>query len=245
MSPAASLVVSSSLPCWSPLARFAVYQWGGRALVSRRCRRDISKPPRQEAARITRRRQLAGAAGRGQCRGLASGRAIESATAGKAAIFYIHPTTYLETDRWNAPLQPGGETEFRTQLFAQSQASAFNGAGKIWAPRYRQAAYGAFLLKSEDAEKALDFAYADVAAAFDRFREGSAGGQPDHPCRRTARVLFTSSICCARRSQTSRSRSGWSLPMSSAGRSARRATLRPLACPRARRRRRRAVYCLG
>ena len=59
---------------------------------------------------------------------------------GKAAVFYIHPTTYLQTDRWNAPLDAGGDTEFRTSLFVQSQASAFNGAGQIWAPRYRQAA---------------------------------------------------------------------------------------------------------
>jgi hypothetical protein len=36
-------------------------------------------------------------------------------------------------------------------------------------PRYRQAAFGAFLLKSEDAQKALDLAYRDVAAAFDEF----------------------------------------------------------------------------
>ena len=49
------------------------------------------------------------------------------------------------------------------------QASAFNAAGQVWAPRYRQAAYGAFLLKSEDADKALDLAYSDVAAAFDEF----------------------------------------------------------------------------
>ena len=77
--------------------------------------------------------------------------ALNAATSRQAAIFYIHPTTYLARDRWNAPLQPGGETEFRTHLFVQSQASAFNGAGEIWAPRYRQAAFGAFLLESEDA----------------------------------------------------------------------------------------------
>ena len=94
-----------------------------------------------------------------------------------AAVFYIHPTTYLERDRWNAPLDAGGDTEFRTRLFVQSQASAFNAAGQVWAPRYRQAAFGAFLLESEDAEKALDFAYRDVAAAFDQFvRE--AGNRP-------------------------------------------------------------------
>jgi hypothetical protein len=99
------------------------------------------------------------------------------AAAGNAAIFYVHPTTYLQTDRWNAPLEPGGDTEFRTNLFVESQASVFNGAGQIWAPRYRQAAYGAFLLKSDDAEKALDLAYADVGAAFDQFLK-EAGDRP-------------------------------------------------------------------
>jgi hypothetical protein len=102
---------------------------------------------------------------------------MSPARTGNAAIFYIHPTTYLSTDRWNAPLDPGGDTEFRTQLFVRSQASAFNGSGQVWAPRYRQAAYGAFLLKSEDAQKALDLAYGDVSAAFDEFvRE--AGNRP-------------------------------------------------------------------
>ena len=46
---------------------------------------------------------------------------------------------------------------------------------QIWSPRYRQAAYGAFLLKSGDAEKALDLAYRDVAAAFDQFVKESEG----------------------------------------------------------------------
>src|SRR6185369_16849757 len=35
---------------------------------------------------------------------------------GNAAVFFIHPTTYLDTDRWNAPIEPGGDTEFRTRL---------------------------------------------------------------------------------------------------------------------------------
>ena len=88
-----------------------------------------------------------------------------------AASFYVHPTTYLDRDRWNAPLHPGRQVEARTRLFVQSQASAFNGNTRIWAPRYRQAAYGAFLLNSADAQKALDLAYADVSAAFDQFLE--------------------------------------------------------------------------
>jgi hypothetical protein len=85
-----------------------------------------------------------------------------------AAVFYVHPTTYLKGDRWNAPLHEP-ESGWRDQLFVQTQASAFNTAGQVWAPRYRQAAFGAFLLRSEDARQALDLAYSDVSAAFDEF----------------------------------------------------------------------------
>jgi hypothetical protein len=103
-----------------------------------------------------------------------------TSTAGNraAATFYIHPTTYLETDRWNAPLTPAGQDEARIHLFVRSQASAFNGASDVWAPRYRQAAYGAFLLNSDDARKALDLAYRDVLAAFDAFIAAQPAGRP-------------------------------------------------------------------
>jgi pimeloyl-ACP methyl ester carboxylesterase len=100
-----------------------------------------------------------------------------TASAGGAAVFYIHPTTYLRNDRWNAPLRAGGDAAFRTRLFVQSQASAFSGAGQVWAPYYRQAAFGAFLLDSKDAKSALDFAYRDVSAAFDQFLK-EAGDRP-------------------------------------------------------------------
>jgi hypothetical protein len=102
----------------------------------------------------------------------------EQATAapGKAAIFYIHPTTYLQRDRWNAPLGDS-DSRGRAALFVRSQASAFTGAGQVWAPRYRQAAFGAFLLESEDATQALDLAYGDILRAFDRF-VAEAGDRP-------------------------------------------------------------------
>lgn len=85
-----------------------------------------------------------------------------------ANVFYIHPTTYLERDRWNAPLDDQ-KSRRRAELFVRTQASAFNQDAQIWAPRYRQAAFGAFLLDSKDAVQALDLAYADVARAFDAF----------------------------------------------------------------------------
>ena len=95
-----------------------------------------------------------------------------------AATFYIHPTTYLERDRWNAPLELNGEPANRARIFVESQASAFNAVSNIWAPRYRQAAYGAFLLTSEDATKALDLAYGDVRSAFDVFIAKQPGDKP-------------------------------------------------------------------
>ena len=94
---------------------------------------------------------------------------VAPASARPAAIFYIHPTTYLQRDRWNAPLHADGDSDYRLRLFVQSQASALTSGGQVWAPRYRQAAFGAFLLKSEDARKALGLAYSDVVAAFDEF----------------------------------------------------------------------------
>ncbi|MCY7271808.1 MAG: DUF3089 domain-containing protein [Sphingomonas bacterium] len=95
-----------------------------------------------------------------------------------AATFYIHPTTYLERARWNAPLVPDATSEGRTQTFVRSQASAFNEVSDVWAPRYRQAAFGAFLLKSADATQALDLAYRDVLMAFDAFLAAQPAGKP-------------------------------------------------------------------
>src|SRR3546814_8322359 len=46
---------------------------------------------------------------------------------GQAAIFFIHPTSYLERSKWNAPLDDK-ESADRARLFIQGQASAFNNA---------------------------------------------------------------------------------------------------------------------
>ena len=159
-------------------AGFAIYQWGGNVLLKEATPKGHfepapanSRPDYGDPSSWVARPGLANDPALWLPDGVARG------DVGKAAIFYIHPTTYLETDRWNAPLDAGGDTAFRTSLFVQSQASAFNGAGEIWAPRYRQAAFGAFLLKSEDAKEALDFAYRDVSAAFDQFLK-EAGDRP-------------------------------------------------------------------
>jgi hypothetical protein len=158
-------------------AAFAIFQFGDRVLIKSAVPKGHFEPAAAgagpdyaKAENWVARPDLPDDPSRWRPDGVAHGQ-------GDAAVFYVHPTTYLGRDRWNAPLQPGGDTGFRTNLFVQSQASAFNGAGEIWAPRYRQAAFGAFLLSSGDAQRALDLAYSDVAAAFDEFLR-QAGDKP-------------------------------------------------------------------
>lgn len=171
------LIVIFVLILLAVAAGFAMFQFGGRVLVKSAMPHGHFQPAAAGGPDYSAAANWVARPGLPQdpSRWLPTG--AESQASGDAAIFYIHPTTYLERDRWNAPLQAGGDTDFRTNLFVQSQASAFNGAGDVWAPRYRQAAFGAFLLDNGDARKALDLAYGDVAAAFDRFVK-EAGNRP-------------------------------------------------------------------
>jgi hypothetical protein len=103
----------------------------------------------------------------------------DDAPRGDAAVFYIHPTSYIQPlpPTWNASLDDI-VTNDRAKLFVQGQASSFSGAGEIWAPRYRQANFGSFLTTQPEAQKALDAAYADVTQAWDNFL---ADISPDRP----------------------------------------------------------------
>lgn len=85
-----------------------------------------------------------------------------------AAVFFIHPTSYLAKAQWNAPLDDA-ESRERANLFVRGMASPFNKSIELWVPRYRQAAFGAFLTDAPEAEQALDLAYGDVLLAFDYF----------------------------------------------------------------------------
>lgn len=87
------------------------------------------------------------------------------ADAPRAAIFFVHPTSYMDKAHWNAPLDDA-DANNRASLFVQAMASAFTGAGDVWAPRYRQATIGAFFTDRPEADKALDLAYGDIRAAF-------------------------------------------------------------------------------
>jgi hypothetical protein len=88
-----------------------------------------------------------------------------------ADVFWIHPTTYFEASKapyhWNAPVPDrylDSLTDIGPMLY---QASVFNTAGRLFAPKYRQAHLYAFYTPAKaDGRAALDTAYADVKKAF-------------------------------------------------------------------------------
>ena len=84
------------------------------------------------------------------------------------AVFFVHPTSYVNRASWNAPLENGGDPDAEriARLYLRGMASPFNAASEIWAPRYRQATFGAFLTDAAEGKQAVDAAYADVREAF-------------------------------------------------------------------------------
>lgn len=103
--------------------------------------------------------------------------AAEPAKKVDAAVFFVHPTGLVSRTSWNATLDDDVSRQ-RSRLFVQGMASAFNASPDVWAPRYRQAAIGAFLTDAPEATQALDLAYRDVAQAFDTFLEHVRPDQP-------------------------------------------------------------------
>ena len=93
------------------------------------------------------------------------------------AVFFVHPTSYLERSNWNAPLDDERSQRI-ARIYVRGMASPFNQASEIWAPRYRQATFGAFLTDQPEAQQAIDSAYRDVRQAFDYFLESV---DPDTP----------------------------------------------------------------
>ncbi len=95
----------------------------------------------------------------------------------RTAVFFIHPTSYLNKSHWNGRIDDA-DSQDRAALFVRAMASPFNASGNVWAPRYRQATFGAFLSDKPEANQALALAYGDVAQAFDQFLASIGPDQP-------------------------------------------------------------------
>ena len=99
--------------------------------------------------------------------------------------FFLHPTSFMDptTSKWNAPLDDYLANFLTDVGQMQQQASAFNGASNVFAPRYRQCSMWS---QSSEAQwntwpgnpynnsllqQAMDIAFSDVVHAFDHFLE--------------------------------------------------------------------------
>lgn len=93
----------------------------------------------------------------------------------RAAVFFVTPTAYLARARWNLDLADA-TANAPIPAYLKTQASALAAAGDIWAPAYRQAAFGAFLADTPDSRAAIDFAWRDVERAWDAFLAANPDG---------------------------------------------------------------------
>lgn len=100
----------------------------------------------------------------------------------KADVFYLHPTMYFgdrDYDQWNAPINLNKINQTVDEVPMLFQATAFNAAGRVFAPRYRQAHIKSYFNKdTTSARKAFDLAYADVKSAFKYYIDNYNNGRP-------------------------------------------------------------------
>ncbi len=96
-----------------------------------------------------------------------------------ADIFFIHPTTaWSGAAGWNTDISDSVSRLRLENVVLPNHSEPFAAAGAIWAPRYRQAVLYASLARREDSREALNFAYQDVARAFETFRKARNPKRP-------------------------------------------------------------------
>lgn len=99
-------------------------------------------------------------------------------------VFFLHPTTYTGDLRhqrnWNAAMEDERTNKKTDKGSIQYQASIFNGAGRVYAPRYRQAHLHVFFTKKDTvaAKQAVKVAYEDSRAAFLHYLKYWNNGRP-------------------------------------------------------------------
>ena len=95
-----------------------------------------------------------------------------------ADVFFIHPTMLLTGADWNADVHDDMMNAEVDKWPIRHQASAFAGAGRVFAPRYRQAHVRIFSLGDSLSWAAAEVAYQDVNEAFKHYLKHWNQGRP-------------------------------------------------------------------
>jgi hypothetical protein len=101
----------------------------------------------------------------------------------QADVFFVYPTIYTypptKPNEWNADVNDAELNAKIDEGTILNQASVFNGSGKIYSPRYRQAHISAYWTPNkDDAKQAFDIAYDDVKTAFEYYLKNYNQGRP-------------------------------------------------------------------
>lgn len=97
----------------------------------------------------------------------------------KVDVFFVHPTAAFYGDYWVAGMDNLLHVAAVDYGIQPQHITAFNGVGKIYAPRYRSVRMP--LNWSDDKEsvkKAIDLSYSDVVRAFDHYMKHWNKGRP-------------------------------------------------------------------
>ncbi|MGB4960749.1 MAG: DUF3089 domain-containing protein, partial [Saprospiraceae bacterium] len=82
-------------------------------------------------------------------------------------------------DQWNADIDDDELNKKTDEGSIKFQASAFNQAGRVFAPRYRQAHIHCYFTEDKaSAQKAFELAYQDVKTAFEHYLKFHHQGRP-------------------------------------------------------------------
>ena len=95
-------------------------------------------------------------------------------------MFFVHPTTYFWRGSWNADVGNCRLNRYTDRSTIRKQATVFNAAARIYAPRYRQATLYSFFDSTAqgNSRQALDLAYTDVRRAFQYYLAHYNQGRP-------------------------------------------------------------------
>lgn len=93
-------------------------------------------------------------------------------------VYVLGPTVFLGSTDWNAKLDNPKVARGFSRTVMPNYVLPFGLAGRLYAPKYREAALYAFMTNREDAQAAQGFAYQDARRAFESFLEQS---RPERP----------------------------------------------------------------
>ncbi|MCB1614623.1 MAG: DUF3089 domain-containing protein [Pseudomonadales bacterium] len=104
---------------------------------------------------------------------------IDQQASADVDVFFVYPTAAFYGDYWVAGLDNLLHRFAVDFGILPQHASAFNGVGKIYAPRYRSVRMPIWWADDRDSvKKATDFAYADVRQAFEHYMKHWNKGRP-------------------------------------------------------------------